>query len=170
MSKKLTGNMNIDIFGDKQLKEQLHYLARKGQRNAVGRAFRFHLNTNIRSKMYHVFGGEDNSPQNQSGITRAAFASAPVRAGKAKRGMIRVGLVMPSRADLIIDEDDPHFYPSALQHGQKPGKRRSVGVRPYPFATTIIDKHRHEHIALLGKRIGAEITREAMASARKVVG
>lgn len=166
-------DFDIKLIGDKALKRQLRHLGTKGQRNAIGRAFRDHLRTDVVREVYKNLsagGGADNSPGQITGFTRAAFGSMDVRSGKSRRGMIRIGLVYPSRDELDIDVDDPHYYPMALEYGQRPGARRSVGVRPFPFVRPAIDRNRMSHYRKIGKRLGAQITKEAMKHAKRIVG
>ncbi len=170
-------DFDIKLIGDKALKRQLRHLGTKGQRNAIGRAFREHLRTDMVRLIYKNLsggGGAGNSPGQITGFTRAAFGSMDVKAGKSRRGMIRIGLVWPSRDELDIPEYVPgtksYYYPASLVYGQRPGKRRSVSVRPYPFLRPAIDSNRQSHYRKIGKRLGKQIEKEAMKHAKRLTG
>jgi len=132
------GMIDVSIFGDAELERQLHALELGVQKKVVRPALRASA-MRIRGYMMQYIPVD-------TGAYRTAMGKAKIRAGKSRPGLIRLGLVWPTRAELGIGEshdDDRHFWPAALEYGhvirgKGQGLERLVRLKKGPDAGLLV--------------------------------
>jgi len=143
--------IDISLLGDEALSKLLARLSGPVQRRVVSKAMR----ASAKRIQGHVVSNLSGSPVHvRSGDLRAAFSGARVRAGKGKRGVIRLGIEWPTRDKLGIAADDPYFYPTAIEYGHARASAK-------PFMRPAVDDHESEEHRRIGSEIGAGIESEA---------
>ena len=143
--------IDIRLFGDRELERKLERFERKVQRKMIARVFRDHLEV-IRDRIVRNLSGNPVHPD--SGRLRNAMRSARKRAvSRRPRQMIRIGIAWPTRAELGIDADDPHFFPAAIEFGHR-------GAPAHPFMRPAIDAYRRLDVARIARRLRRMIRRE----------
>ena len=153
----MADGFDLRLIGDRELDRKFGRLERRVQRKYVSRAFREHLKT-IRSRIVANLSGDPIEPL--TGRLRAAMASAKVRAqSRNPRKRIRLGLVMPTRAELNIPPAARGYYPAVLEYGRE-------GVPPKPFMRPAIDRYRSLDVRRIGQLIYRQLRRGEGASRR----
>lgn len=117
--------INISMIGDDVVVKQLARLEAVTQKKIVRSAMR---KSAKRVKDAVVREWQSHA---DTGRTAAAMAATPVRSGGRSRRFIRMVWPLPDRHLLGIPENDPHYYPNAVEygHGRVPAKaytRRTV--------------------------------------------
>lgn len=139
---------DISLLGDKALMKKFDKL----QRGAQGKIIRPVIRASAKRAKQRVVENLSGAPvQVRTGKTLEAFQKAPIRSAKRDRDEVRIGQVLPDRDLLGISEDDPYYYPMALEYGH----RRAPA---YPFIRPAIDMHREKEIAQIGREIGQRMT------------
>lgn len=141
---------DISIFGDKKLQRKLRKLERKVQRKFLREEFKESSNR-LQSEVVQYI---DRVLGRHRGIYRNAWADAKTATGKAGSGVLRVGIVLPSREDLAIAADDPNYYPYAIEYGHG-------NVPAHPHIRPAVDNNADAELAKIGRGLGRKIEREA---------
>lgn len=94
----------------------------------------------------------------RTGRLREEMAKVSIKA-RAARDLIVAGVPFPTRDALDIEADDPHFWPSAVEHGHG-------HVPPNPFVRPAVDENVERYTRKLARDIGPPIEREARRLAR----
>lgn len=144
--------IDITVLGVPELDRKLRRFERKMQRTMLSRIFRDHLRRRIRGRILAFLSGDPIRPL--TGKLREAMATARVRAAaRNPRRLLRIGIAWPTRAELGIDSDDPHFYPAALEYGHK-------GAPAHPFIRPAIDNYRRLDVRRIARMLKKAIRRE----------
>ena len=142
--------IDIKLLGDRELERKLARFERKLQRRIIVRAFKRHLEV-VRQRIINHLSGDPVEPR--TGRLRSAMATARKRsATRRPRRIVRWGLAWPTRAELGIAPDDPHFYPAAIEYGTEK-------VPAKPFMRPAIDRYRKLDVARLARAMKREIRR-----------
>lgn len=88
-----------------------------------------------------------------TGRLLAAFTRAKIKTERAKQGGIRLGVALPTRAELGIRPDEKGYYPTALEYGTD-----KMPARPY--LRPAVDNHRDQELTQIGKEIGQAVETE----------
>lgn len=144
-------SIDISIVGDKQLEKKLHRLVTAAQKKIVKGSLRKEA---VRSRA-RIVRNIDREGLVDTGTMRQAFKKAKIVLASQSKNFIRLGPMMPTRAELNIPQDEKGYYPFSLEYG--------FGVRPAtPFVRPAMDENKGESIAAIGSDIGKGIEREAM--------
>lgn len=142
--------VDIGLFGDRALQRKLNRLTTPRAKAVVRKALR----KSAKRAQKRVVANLSGAPVNvRSGELRAAFKAAPIKS-QGKRGLIRLGPVLPTREALGIGKDDAHYYPFAVEYGH-------AGAPAYPFVRPAVDDHRDSEFREIGRDIGKGIEAEA---------
>lgn len=142
--------VDISMLGDKELQRKLNRLASPRAKAVVRAALR----KGAKRAKQRVIANLSGAPvQVRTGELRAAFANAKIRSER-MRGAIRLGVTLPTRAELGIAAGDKFYYPYAVEYGHS-------GAPAYPFIRPAVDDHEAEEVAAIGRDIGAGIEKEA---------
>lgn len=139
---------DIRLVGDKELQRAFKRLEVQMQRRivragmrAAARKARDYVVANLSGRLVDVITGR----------TLAAFRRMRIRQ-RSRRGLVLLGLELPSRAELGIDASAKHYYPAALEYGHG-------SVAPRSFVRKAVDEHEVELrsiiAATLRRRIAA---------------
>ena len=138
----------VHLVGDKELTAKFNRLDSAIQRKIASTAMRNSAKrTKDRLIDQYLNGGSVNS---RTGHLRSVFQKAPIKSGKHPRGMVRLGVPWPTRAELGIEPDDEHYYPFALEYGTS-----SQGA--HPFMRPAIDNHKPEETRAIIREVGAAV-------------
>lgn len=143
--------VSIAFLGDKDLQRQLNRLEKRSATKVVTQALRASAKR-TKTRLIQNLSGDPVGVR--TGELRRAFQGAKIRAGKRRRGLIRLGIVVPSRDELGISASDPHFYPYAVEYGHG-------AVQARPYIRPAVDEHYDAEIAAIGRDIGKRITKAA---------
>lgn len=171
------GSFDVTVLGVPGLQRKLDRLTRQAQAKAIRPAVRASAKRAHQRVLANIGGLKLRII---TGRLLAAFKAAKIRAAGG-RGMIRIGVTWPTRAELGIPAEDPNFYPVAIEYGHviRPRGAKPAGsaeralrrnfkisgggfsVPAHPFLRPAIDEHRTAELAQLGRDIGAAIERLA---------
>ncbi len=142
---------DIRVFGDKELERAFGKLTRRLQRKYIVRVFKQHLEV-VRSRIIGFLSG--HPIEVRTGRLLSAMTNARKRPSTRRpRALVRWGIEWPTRQELGIDAEDPHFFPSALEYG-------TSTMRARPFMRPAIDNFRKLDIARIARRLRAELRKE----------
>lgn len=144
--------IDISVFGDKALQRRLQRVATTTQRKIVRQALRASAK---RIKPYVLQNIQSKLGQ-RTGAYYKAWKRAKIRSGATRRGMIRLGIAMPTREEFGIAPGDKYFYPAALEYGQKRGNRH-VPARPH--IRPAVDNNKGREFRQISRDIGRGITK-----------
>ena len=142
------GVIDISVIGDKELVKMFERVEAK-----VGRKFAATAMRNSAKRLRPKIAA--NTPVD-TGKLKAGMARAKVRSASKKRDQIRIGLAMPTRAELGIPADAEGYYPYVLEYGTSDGR-----IPPRRFIRGTVDANKDVEWAAIGKEIGAAIEKEA---------
>ncbi|MDZ7809200.1 MAG: hypothetical protein U5L11_02475 [Arhodomonas sp.] len=139
---------DVSLLGDKALAKQLEQLQRKDARRIIGQELRKSAGR-TRTRVVANLSGYPVAVD--TGVTRQAFRKAKIKSARARRGNIRLGIVLPERSELGISPTDKFYYPTAIEYGYN-------NVPARPFMRPAVDDHAEEEFRLIGAGIAAKIT------------
>ena len=142
-------NIDISILGDKELQKKLDAL----EKGVAAKAVRPALRKESYRTRKRIVGNIQAEGLIKTGVMVAAYAAAKVKSA-GRRGIIRIGVENPTRAQLGIDADDQYYYPYAVEFGHD-------DVEPKPFIRPAIDEHKPQSLAAIARDIAAGILRLA---------
>jgi hypothetical protein len=143
-------SLAIRGFGFEESEKKLHRLQEKVQKKIVSGALR----KEARRAKQRIAENIKRLNLIDSGMLLAGYEAAPIKS-QGKPGLIRVGVVNPTREALGIDPDDKYYYPYAVEFGH-------AGADAKPFIRPAIDNHKRESYRQIGGDIGKSIEREAL--------
>ncbi len=147
-----------DITGDAELAKLFAKLDDKVQKRLESKTLR----ASAKRLRRHI---SDSVPVNEGNL-KAAMRRAKVRKVRARRrSVVRLGVLMPTRADLGIPDDAKGYYPFALEYGFR--TRDGRHVPPRRFIRGTVDKSGPNEVRLIAHDLGRFIESEARASAQR---
>lgn len=144
--------VDITVFGDRELERKLAKLEKTVQKKLIRRVFRKHGEV-LRARIVGFLSGDPVEPR--TGRLRAAMQAAPIRSSSESRQLIRIGIVWPTRAEFGIDPDDPVFYPAVVEYGHG-----TVPARPY--MRPAIDNYAKFDMHRIRRRLARELKKEGL--------
>lgn len=89
-----------------------------------------------------------------------AFAKQDIISIFVKHGL-RLGIPLPKRSDLNISDDDPHYYPTAVEYGHAGPKEESPRTPPHPFIRKTVNDNMRKEWRAIGRQLARDISRLA---------
>ena len=143
-------DIDISMFGDKELQRKLNRLAGTKGKTIVNRAMRASAKR-LRPLVAAAVPVDE-------GTLKAAMDKAKIRA-LTRKSSTGVGIALPTREELGISPDDKYYYPVLIEYGFT---RKGTHYPARSFLRAVVDAHTPTEHAQIGRDIGAGIEREAM--------
>jgi len=141
--------VDISLLGDKALARKLHRLSVVTQRKVVRPALRAGAKPVLATALELVHR-----------LTGGLAATLKIRAlPRNRRGFFGVQVRTGTRRELGIAEDDPNFWPMALEYGHR--SNWGGRVPPYPYLRPAMDQNRGKATRIIMVEIAQGILREA---------
>lgn len=148
----------LALDGEKALLKTLATLPDKVQKRIVPAAMKTGLREIVRPEMLRVLAAGPPLPGVKSGKLLAAMSAVKLKQ-EGRKGLTRVGYLLPERELLGIDPKSKDYYPAFVEYGH--------GSTPaYSYIRKPLDQNANRVFRLLAGAIGRGITREAKKLAK----
>ncbi len=138
-------SVDISMLGMPELERKLKKLVEKDQKAIVRSALRKSSTRNKNRVAANIL----RMGLVETGNLYKSFKSAKNISRSNNKSIIRIGIALPTRAELDIDPSDKFYYPTALEYGG------------HSYIRPAVDQHRDAEIRKIGLDIGNGIKKKA---------